>query len=217
MSAPERAASSQNVSHQGLWKEEVLPRLSYTIALPLFLICEPIALAWAAVTGAAALVTPWKRKEITQHAIKCLSEASSCAIGGVYTLFLNILNPKAKHVDDPKKVLPTGLLTEPLENLALTCSKSNDFWKRHVASRLIYAVLPLSCLVTRVWNGVIGALAIVPSILTFGTCKSLNCWTEEGLKAPAIISDIFFCTVRFLDPQVKDPFVEKLRKAEATT
>jgi hypothetical protein len=92
------------------------------------------------------------------------------------------------------------LVINSLKALARSCYKSDNFLKRHVASRLTYALLAVSCLATRVADGAIGVAAAGLSVLTGGNFESLNNLAYRTLQAPGIINDLFYCTIKFINP-----------------
>ena len=87
-----------------------------------------------------------------------------------------------------------------LKSVARTCYNSDNFLKRNVASRLTYALLAISCLVARVVDGIIGIPAAGLSILTGGKFESLNNLAYRTSQAPGIITDLFYCTIKFINP-----------------
>lgn len=94
----------------------------------------------------------------------------------------------------------SDLVINPLKDIARSCYNSDNFLKRHVASRLTYALLAVSCLVTRAVDGIIGIPAAGLSILTGGKFESLNNLAYRTLQAPGIINDLFYCTIKFINP-----------------
>jgi len=94
----------------------------------------------------------------------------------------------------------SDLIINPLKDIGRSCYNSNNFLKRHVASRLTYALLAVSCLITRAVDGVIGVVAASLSILTGGKFESLNNLAYRTLQAPGIINDLFYCTIKFINP-----------------
>lgn len=125
-----------------------------------------------------------------------------------YAFFLTAINPRA---DFPKtgtvissdgRGLTTNLVFEPIKKVGINCRESDNFLKKHVASRLTYALLAISCLVTRAVDGIIGVPAAALSILTCGSVKfgSLHNVAYRGLQTTGIIDDLFYCTIKFINP-----------------
>lgn len=94
----------------------------------------------------------------------------------------------------------SDLFVEPLKDIARTCYSSDNFLKRHVASRLTYALLAISCIVTRAVDGIIGVPAGLLSLVTGGKYESLNNLAYRSLQAPAIINDLTYCAIKVLNP-----------------
>lgn len=90
--------------------------------------------------------------------------------------------------------------TNLLKDVARTCYRSDNFVKRHVISRLTYALLAMASLVTRTVDGIICMPIAAASILTCGTFPTLNNIAYRSLQAPNIINDLFYCIVKFINP-----------------
>lgn len=78
--------------------------------------------------------------------------------------------------------------------------ESENFLHRQVTSRLTYALLAIASVITRVTDAIIGLRAAVFSMLTLGKVDSLNNVAYRALQAPAVIHDLFYCAVKFLNP-----------------
>lgn len=177
--------------------------------------------------GIGTIATLGTNPKIFNTSISYIS-SSRYIIAKPYINILRTINPNAKFFEfDPDKqkssISPTddGLLTGEvqrfLELKALDASTSNNFLKRHVISRLTYALLAISSIVTRYVDGIIGVSAAVLSIAFLGTVEPLNNLAYRGLQSTGIISDLFYCTAKFINPWatnqsnlgeilVKDPF-----------
>ncbi len=94
----------------------------------------------------------------------------------------------------------THFVTDALKNIARDCYRSENLLIQHVASRLTYAVLAISSLVTRAVDGVIGIPAAGLAILTFGKIESLNNLAYRSLQTPGIVEDLFYCTIKIINP-----------------
>jgi len=85
---------------------------------------------------------------------------------------LNALNPKATVFDsdqifsEESNGLITDAVSEALENKAYQCVKSDNFFKRHIASRLTYSLLAVSSVITRLADLINGVVAAVFSFLS---------------------------------------------------
>lgn len=89
-----------------------------------------------------------------------------------------------------------------IEASALKQSRSDNFFVRHVTSRLTYALLAVSMIVTRVVEAVLVIPAVVLSIFFFGEVKSVNNFALNALSAPKILLDVFFCAINMINPGV---------------
>jgi hypothetical protein len=134
-----------------------------------------------------------------------------------YVNFLHTLNPTADFpIDPPPWVLNAdkdrplvssegnGLITHYvygfLKGVAKDYRESENFFKKHIASRLTYALLLVSCVVTRVVDGIIGVIAAVFSCLFLGLVPPLNNLAYRGLQGTALIHDVFYCAMKILNP-----------------
>lgn len=93
-----------------------------------------------------------------------------------------------------------GLVFAILKKSAGECYNSRYFLNRHVSSRLTYILLAVACVVTRVADGIIAVPAVGLSILTMGKFESLNNLAYRTLQFPSIINDLFYCTIKFINP-----------------
>jgi hypothetical protein len=120
-----------------------------------------------------------------------------------YAIFLDTINPEAKIFEPNKEAVFSRFLINfinPLNEFAESCYNSDNFLKKHVASRLTCVLLAVSCLVNRAADGVIGIGAGCLSIVTVGKYKPLNNLAFKTLQAPGIINDLFYCTIKFINP-----------------
>lgn len=148
--------------------------------------------------GLGAICTLGKNKQTFKVACNHLSSSDKLFVRP-YVNFLKTINPEAKISGDGDGFL-SDLVINPLKNIARRCYNSDNFLKRHIASRLTYALLAVSCLVTRAVDGIIGIPAAGLSILTGGKFESLNNLAYRTLQAPGIINDLFYCTIKFINP-----------------
>ncbi len=105
--------------------------------------------------------------------------------------------------------LTSEVVSRRLKNLASRCTNSDNLFKKHVGSRLTYALAVLSCVVTRVYDAVIGVLAFIPALLTLGHYSQLNRIAFNGLAVTGVVHDVFSNTIRVFNPFVdQKPQVE---------
>jgi hypothetical protein len=128
-----------------------------------------------------------------------------------YGHLLRTINPNAlpesKRDDNPPYVDKggkDGLLAhyalDKLKNIARSCYNSENFFKKHVASRLTYVLMAIASVVTRIADFFIGLVAALLSLLTFGKFETINNIAFRALQAPAMLKDLFYCTIKFINP-----------------
>jgi hypothetical protein len=106
-----------------------------------------------------------------------------------YANLLRAVNPDAKYLSNDEQGLITNFLF-PLNNFAHRSCRHKNGIKRHVISRLSFALLIPACIVTRAVDGVIGTLAAILSLATLGKIPLVNKIAYRGLQAPGILRDI---------------------------
>lgn len=173
--------------------------------------------------GLAAIATQGKHKPTFKFAIEHL-DSSKKIIVRPYVNLLKTLNPEAKfsgsisnapyvhrymaYVTGQKDAFITGdgdgfitsYVSEFLKDVARSCYNSDSFLKRHIASRLTYALLAVSSVITRLADGIIGVVAATLSFITLGKEESINNLAYRALQAPGIVNDIFYCTIKLINP-----------------
>jgi hypothetical protein len=115
-----------------------------------------------------------------------------------YACFLRTINPEAE-INKSRSILSSSIL-QPLVVFANTNKGSSNFLKKHVASRLTYGLLAISCLVIRAVQGVISIPTTLLSILTLGKFQFINTLAHQNLIAPIIIHELFRYVPQFINP-----------------
>lgn len=201
-------------------KKHILARGAHFVLAPASLITSAVDTLVGLGVGIGSLCTLGKHEPTFKTAFNHLSGAQKLFVRP-YVNLLQVINPEARFSGNwadrsfaerqfglVKQAMISGdgdgflsnFVTKRLKNIARSCYNSDNFLKRHVASRLTYALLAISCLVTRVADGVIGIGAAGLSILTGGKFESLNNLAYRTLQAPGIIRDLFYCTIKFINP-----------------
>jgi len=101
----------------------------------------------------------------------------------------------------------SNIPSEYLKSKARECYDSRNLLKRHLISRLTYILLAIVCLITRVIDGIISIPAAGFSILSGGEFGLLNNLAYRTLQAPGIINDLFYCTLKFINPWARTQIV----------
>jgi hypothetical protein len=201
-------------------KKHVLARGAHFVLAPASFITSAVDTIIGLGVGIGAICTLGKHYPTFKIAHNHLSGSRGLFVRP-YKNLLQTINPEAKFSGDlaneshlvrqlrlakQAKISGDGdgflsdLVIDPLKDIARSCYNSDNFLKRHVASRLTYALLAISCLVTRVVDGIISIPVAGLSILTGGKFESLNNLAYRTLQAPGIINDLFYCTIKFINP-----------------
>ena len=75
--------------------------------------------------------------------------------------------------------------------------------KRHIVSRLSFALFAVSSVVTRVFDCVIGVVAFVLAVVTRARVPYFNHYAVRGLKLTGVIGDLVYAILKFVDPTEK--------------
>lgn len=186
-------------------KKQVLARGAYLILAPASLVTSAVDAIIGVGAGIGAICALGKHKPTCQFTIKHL-HSSDRMIAEPYVNLLKALNPDFELTEGRSLIGAMGhgftshFIREPLKEVARSCYDSDSLLKRHVASRLTYALLAIASVVTRAVDGVIGVPAAALSLLTLGKFESLNHLAYRGLQVPGIINDLFYCTIKLVNP-----------------
>lgn len=205
------------------FKKQVLARGGYLVLTPWSTVTSVADTIVGVGAGIASIATGGAHKATFKFAMHHL-DSSRKIVAQPYVNLLKTLNPE---VELTSNTLPedadtrylqslksdgypligangdgfvTHYVTEALKNVARSCYKSDNFFKRHIASRLTYLLLAISSVITRVVDGIIGVIAAVLSFLTLGKVESINNLAYRALQAPGIVNDLFYCTIKFINP-----------------
>jgi hypothetical protein len=202
-------------------KRHVLARGRFLALAPSFFITSAISTIVGMGMGLGTILTLGKYPKTFKAATTYLNYSHQLLMRP-YICFLKAINPKANFPKDclnNKTRVNTNSLIDsymikpvimPLHNKAEEYAKSNNSLQRHVASRLTYALLAISCLVVGAVSGVIGIPAAALSILTLGTSKSINIFTYDNFKVTSIIYDLFYLTIKFINPWASTNYMMNL-------
>ncbi|MCC5832854.1 MAG: hypothetical protein JJU12_07425 [Chlamydiales bacterium] len=179
-------------------------RGAYLSLVPVSAITSIVDTAIGACAAIPALATAGKHKKTINFFFNFL-ESSFDIVSKPYVNLLKTLNPTAKlppirGFDEVHPGICTPYPSEKLDNLAENYFKSKNFFKKHVASRLTYVLLAITFVITRIVDGIIGLIAAAFSLITLGKLPFLNKTAYRGLCATGIIHDLFYCTLKVINP-----------------
>jgi hypothetical protein len=180
-------------------QKHVLARGAYLLLAPASLITTAIDTIVGLGAAIGAILTLGRSQKIFDFACEFIGE-SDFLLSYPYKNFLQAINPDADFGVQRGYIVSSAI--SPIEDFAKECSESENFLQRHVASRLTYALAALVSLVTKAVDGVISIPMTAISIITLGNFAFINNLAYKTLKAPGIISDIFYFSVYVLNPQL---------------
>jgi hypothetical protein len=190
------------ISKNSNWKDRyVVTRLgNLAVGVPKTIITVADTVLGIAGSG-VALATLGFNSGINQTAWNHLRTSKRLILTPYLTL-LRTINPNTGIGSETMK--KSGLISHyvrtSLRALAQNCYKSENLLKKHVASRLTYALMGIVSIITRLADGIIGSIAAIFALLTLGMIKPLNRIACRGLQFPALINDLFYSTIKVLHP-----------------
>jgi hypothetical protein len=213
------------VRSKDCFEKHVLARGGHLGLIPLFTITSVVDTIVGAGAGIVSIATGGTYKATCDFAMNHL-DSSRNIVAYPYTNLLRTLNPEAKFpssvashsyfhsyrywsqtIDQGSELITndgdgfiTSYVSDALKDVARSCRNSDNFFKRHIVSRLTYLLLAISSLITRVVDGIIGVIAAILSFLTLGKVGSINNVAFRALQAPGIVKDLFYCAIKCINP-----------------
>ncbi len=163
-------------------------------------------------TGVVALLKHGTDEKMNKLAFSHFSK-TNLLLSSPYRHLLGIINPEAEF---PLRCQTRGIAVEgngfisdivsrPLKTLAEDFRSSKNFVSKHVASRLTYALLGIASIVTKLFDLVIGIPAAALSLVTLGKFGTLNNLAFRSLQVTGIVGDLFFATIKIVNPDAVIP------------
>jgi hypothetical protein len=183
------------------FKREVVSRCGSLAILPFSIIGSALDSLAEIVVKLASLGTlgmhKWSYPRIKHYAHAKHAEALAPTI---YITLLCVLNPRAKLDHPDGNALITSFVTGKLESLASVHAASDNLLKRYVTSRLTYALLAPSQIITRTADAIIGIGAVFYSFLKLGTDEKVNTFAANQLQLFTCIPDFIVYTTYAINP-----------------
>lgn len=181
--------------------EELKTRFVRCAVAPVF------SLAWALDTliglgAGVASIFPLGEYRPSHKFVKEQLDASQRILVIPYFFFLKLLNPKVKDSDYTRL---TKSLSDQHNNSDYLDDflKSDQFLKRHVATRLSYSVLAVSISVVAAVQMVFAIPLAALSLLTVGKFEILNDSAEKCLLSVGVIQDLYEIARKIINPQIE--------------
>lgn len=157
-----------------------------------------------AVSAVGAAVLLGRNKEVNEFSFECFN-AFSEIFSMVNSASLMVINPDFK-VKRAVSFFKANVNELPLYNKATEFAGSENFLKKHVASRLTQGVYLVAAIVARVADMALGLVSAPLSLLTLGLFNPLNNFAINHLRAgPGIVLEIFRSTILIINPWAEFP------------
>ncbi|MDF2549940.1 MAG: hypothetical protein K0S07_1007 [Chlamydiales bacterium] len=181
-------------------KKQIIARAAHVALIPLSV--AMIAIDGAVGTGAQLIgaLPLGKYRNDLRNAAKVRIFSATPLIAKPFAHLLKAINPAAK-IDLPDKFDGFfGCLVLPrIENKAYEFRSSDHALKRHIASRITYAIgIPLAVM-TQIVDLSLGLIAATFSLLTLGKVKSINNFASKNVQL-ILPHNLFFMTMHVIHP-----------------
>lgn len=190
-------------SETNFLKKEIFARGAYLILTPASFVTHCLDVILGVGLGIGVLCSG-RTKSPLYKTYNLHIKNSEKIISDLYVNFLRAINPTADIVRRGEDGFLSHAFIQGFVNHKEKWAESKNFLKRHVATRLKYALMAVSCVISRLADGIIGLSAGSLSLLTAGTIPILNHIAYRGLQITGIIDDLLYCTVKCINPSAKD-------------
>lgn len=196
---------SQPEKPAGFLREEIFSRAANVGLAPAFFIATTLDTAIGIGVGLCSLATLGKNEKVYQTATKFLLESSNIIRAPLYSL-ASALNPRPKFLDvagisSDGNGFSTSLVIRPLYKKIDAFSESDNFITREVFSRLTVGFMAVCCVVTRVFDFIIGVTAMFLVVLTWRKLATVTNIAYQNLQVTLLIGDLVFCAIGLLNPK----------------
>jgi len=122
-------------------------------------------------------------------------------LSGTYVGLIRSINPKAQiGMVETQSGIVSNIVGTYLKDTARELRESDNPFKKHVLSRIVYLGFTLSSVPLRIIDFVLGIFAALGSLVTLGNFKTLNTFALEGLKVASVIHDLYYGIVKTINP-----------------
>jgi len=183
---------------EGFLAREVTARLSYMAKIPLSLVTTITDTAIGVILSVGYILKLRRDQRLSEKAFM-YSYQSHRIISLASMLLIRIVNPSAKCELKSGGALTTRLVP-PILELYNGHVLSDNFWKKHVCSRVIGASGTPIVVVARFVDAVFGAIALPIALVTLGKYKAINDFAINNLSVGGIIGDILLLVREAIRP-----------------
>lgn len=181
---------------------EMKDRVTYLKAIPCSIAANLIDMTAGLFWGTVNLLSGGTQEGIRQKASHNL-DAFQNIVAQPFQFTIGLLHPKALHLwknetlwdDYLKSMFLSGFFFDWVDphiyGIAFELARSENFFKREIATRLTHALRLLVAVITRTADAIIGVITGIFAILTLGRFDLINKVAYRALQAPALISDVF--------------------------
>jgi hypothetical protein len=156
--------------------------------------------------GAIALLTLGLEKHTVNFAAREL-HATNDLIAKPFEFLLRTINPKAEFStshpssqSDISRAIEEIPLAGRMGNVARACAQGENFFIRHVVSRVSYLATALIAVISRIALATLAAPTVALAVVTLGSFGKINRFASKTLQASGIIADLFTCIIKCINP-----------------
>lgn len=183
-------------------KKHVLARGVHLVLIPGSFVAGVVDTVIGVVAGIGSFLTCGSRM-FANHAEQHL-KSSAMILSRPYANLMLAINPTLSKQklrpelfdDDERDFSITHFVinkfSSSFRDQLVDCDDSDNFFYKHVVSRLTFVLLTVADVVARVADGIICLPVAAASILTFGCFERLNDLALGTLQAPGLIGDLYF-------------------------
>ena len=190
-------------------KKQIGARAAYLGLTPVSAVTSVLDTLVGSIAGIGSILTLGLHKPTNDLHVRNIA-LSRLIVSLPFSGFLKVINPSAEFpgktnenrilIGSQFDGLVFDFVLPKLKNYANEFSLSNNVFKKHVLSRLTFALTAIAAVVTRVADAAIGLVAAAFSIITLGIYPSLNNLAARGLHAPGVFHDIFYAAIKTINP-----------------
>lgn len=130
-------------------------------------------------------------------------DGSTKLLSNVFFCFVRAINPSARlsQSAEDKSGLITHAPRKYLNKAAKICNQSENCFVKHIVSRLLFVLILIVCVITRVMDTALAICFTLLVLLSLGTCEELNNHFYTAWMGPlGIVEDLIHCLRNMLSP-----------------
>lgn len=169
-------------------------RITYTAQLPTLLVTPSID----TIIGLFAAIPAAFSKSACRYHNTFIVGANQI-LSYPFVCLITIINPNAS-LNGKNNLKSLDVVSALITVIGKYLSNSESMFKRHVISRLVFSLAPLSITITAVFKAAVGLIAAPLAIITLGNYSKLNVLAFYGLRFTGMIQDITYVAIKIINP-----------------